>query len=33
MAPDPAADPPPVLLLRRATVAYEREPVVEGVDG
>ena len=32
MAPDPPADPP-VLLLRRATVAYEREPVVEGVDG
>jgi manganese/iron transport system ATP-binding protein len=29
-APDPA---PPVLVLSRATVAYEREPVVEGVDG
>ena len=23
----------PVLVLRRATVAYERDPVVEGVDG
>ena len=36
MAPDPAPVPvpaPPVLVLRRATVAYEREPVVEGVDG
>src|SRR5215213_6157079 len=26
-------EPDPVLVLRRATVAYEREPVVEGVDG
>jgi manganese/iron transport system ATP-binding protein len=36
VAPDPAPVPatgPPVLVLRRATVAYEREPVVEGVDG
>ena len=33
MAPDPAAAPPVLLLLRRATVAYERDPVVEGVDG
>ena len=30
MAPDPGS---PVLALRQATVAYEREPVVEGVDG
>ncbi len=36
MAPDPTPTPDParpVLALRRATVAYEREPVVEGVDG
>ena len=38
MAPEGVrgADPPPggpVLALRQATVAYEREPVVEGVDG
>jgi manganese/iron transport system ATP-binding protein len=26
-------EPDPVLVLRRATVAYERDPVVEGVDG
>ena len=32
MAPDPA-DRRAVLHLDRATVAYEREPVVEGVDG
>jgi branched-chain amino acid transport system ATP-binding protein len=30
VAPDPGS---PVLALRQATVAYEREPVVEGVDG
>ncbi|HEX4907905.1 MAG TPA: ATP-binding cassette domain-containing protein, partial [Actinomycetes bacterium] len=33
MAPDLAPTDPPVLVLRRATVAYERDPVVEGVDG
>jgi len=34
VAPDPTPTPaPPVLALRRATVAYERDPVVEGVDG
>ena len=32
MAPEPPGGPP-VLALRQATVAYEREPVVEGVDG
>jgi manganese/iron transport system ATP-binding protein len=26
-------EPDPVLVLRRATVAYERDPVVEGVEG
>jgi manganese/iron transport system ATP-binding protein len=33
VAADPSADAPAVLVLRGATVAYEREPVVEGVDG
>ena len=29
----PPVDADPVLELRAATVAYERDPVVEGVDG